>query len=127
MQVEVVSPEQVLYQDEAQMVVCSTVEGDIAFLPQHEPFLGLLRVAKVRVINGDEEKVIAVHRGFVETDGNHVRVLSDDADLPEQIDRSRAEEAKQRALAVLAESPDDPDAHEALLRAELRLEVAFPG
>ena len=122
--VEVVSPEKILYSGEGEMVVCRTAEGDIAFLPGHAPFLGALGVAKVRVILPDGEQVVAVHAGFVEVSNNRVVVLSDVAELPEQIDVGRAESAKQRAEAALASNENDPEAIAARDRAELRLDIA---
>ncbi len=135
LQVQVVSPEKILYEGEGEMVVCRTADGDIAFLPQHAPFLGALGVAKVRVIlptnaaptsvaHPDGEQVMAVHAGFVEVSNDRVIVLSDVAELPEQIDVPRAEAAKARAEAALAANELDEDAAEALARADLRLEVA---
>jgi F-type H+-transporting ATPase subunit epsilon len=124
LQVQVVSPEQVLYEGEAEMVVCRTTDGDIAFLPGHAPLLGALGVAKVRAILADgSEHVVAVHSGFVEVSHDRVIVLSDVAELPEQIDVPRAEAAKQRAEAALAVDADDEFAMGALARAALRLEV----
>lgn len=125
MQVQVVSPEQVLYEGEAEMLVCRTAEGDVAFLPEHAPMLGALDVAKVRVLlPGGGEHTIAVHRGFVEVSNNRVIILSDMAELPDQIDLRRARAAKERAEAALAADPEDEEAKEALARAELRIEVA---
>ena len=40
--VEVVSPESILYEGEADMVVCRPTDGEIAFLPGHAPFVGAL-------------------------------------------------------------------------------------
>ncbi|HUV11183.1 MAG TPA: ATP synthase F1 subunit epsilon [Acidimicrobiia bacterium] len=122
--VEVVSPEQVLYSGEGEMVVCRTADGDIAFLPGHAPFLGALGVAKVRVVLPDGEQAIAVHAGFVEVSNNHVVVLSDVAELPEQIDLPRAQAAKARAEAALVADELDAAAADALQRAELRLDLA---
>lgn len=125
--VEVVSPEQVLYSGEGEMVVCRTAEGDIAFLPGHAPFLGALGVAKVRVIAPGGEQAVAVHAGFVEVSNNRVVVLSDVAELPEQIDVARAQTAKSCAEAALAADDTDAEAAEALQRAELRLDLAGVG
>lgn len=122
--VMVVSPEQVLYEGDAEMVVCRTIDGDIAFLPGHAPFLGALGTAAVRVILPDVETTIAVHEGFVEVAGDHVVVLSDVAELPEEIDVARAQAAKQRAEAALAADEADEAAAAALARANLRLDVA---
>lgn len=78
-QVEVVSPESVLFTGDAEMVVCRTTNGDAAFLEGHEPLLGMLAPGEIRVINAGEEFAFEATRGFVEVDGTHVRVISDDA------------------------------------------------
>jgi F-type H+-transporting ATPase subunit epsilon len=123
--VQVVSPEQILYEGEGEMVVCRTFDGELAFLPGHAPMLGALGVAKVRVIlPGEGEQVIAVHGGFVEVTGERVIVLSDVAELPYDIDVARARAAKAKAEQVLATAGDDELGMGALARAELRLEVA---
>jgi F-type H+-transporting ATPase subunit epsilon len=123
--VQVVSPERVLYGGDAEMVVCRTSDGEIAFLPGHVPFLGALSIAKVRaLLPGGADQVIAVHQGFVEVSHDDVIVLSDVAELPEEIDVPRARAAKERGEAEVAANEDDEAAAEALARAELRLEVA---
>jgi F-type H+-transporting ATPase subunit epsilon len=125
-QVQLVSPEQVLYEGDADMVVARTTGGgDIAFLPAHAAFLGALAVWPVRVIQSDGVEVrAAVHGGFVEVSNDTVTVLTDVAELPEQIDVARATEARDRAQQALAANADDEDAAAALQRAEVRLEVA---
>jgi F-type H+-transporting ATPase subunit epsilon len=123
--VQLVSPERVLYEGEAEMVVCRTTDGEIAFLPGHVPFVGALGVAKVRIILPEKGEVaVAVHGGFVEVSGDHVTVLSDVAELPEQVDVVRAQTAKENAAQRLAADPADEAALAALARAELRLDVA---
>lgn len=79
MQTEVVSPERILFTGDADMVVCRTTNGDAAFLAGHEPFLGMLTPGEIRVIQGTEEFAFECTRGFVEVDGTHVRIISDDA------------------------------------------------
>jgi F-type H+-transporting ATPase subunit epsilon len=56
--------------------------------------------------------------------GDHLVVLSDLAELREQIDVARAEQAKRRAEETLARDPDAEEAVAALARAETRLKVA---
>jgi F-type H+-transporting ATPase subunit epsilon len=126
--VQLVSPEQVLYEGDADMVVARTLGGgDIAFLTGHAPFLGGLATWPVRVIKPDgDEQQFAVHGGFVEVANDRVIILSDVAELEDEIDVVRAGEAKQRAEEILRHDPDDFAAADALQRAEVRLQVASP-
>ena len=119
LQVELVSPERILYSGEAEMVVCRTVTGgEVAFLANHAPFLAALEPGVVRVKTNGGEEVAAVHGGFVEVRDNRVIILSDVAELAKDIDVSRAERAKEAA------SGDDEDAVAARARAEARLDAA---
>lgn len=123
--VQLVSPEQVLFDGEAEMVVCRPVEGAIAFLNGHVPYLGALADDEVRILlAGEGEAAAAVHGGFVQMTGDHLVVLSDLAELKDQIDVPRAEHAKRVAEETLARDPDDEEAQAALARAETRLKVA---
>ena len=123
--VQLVSPEQILFDGEAEMVVCRPVEGAIAFLNGHVPYLGALADDEVRIIlPGDGEETAAVHGGFVQMTGDHLVVLSDLAELKQDIDVTRAENAKRRASETLARDPENEEALAALARAETRLKVA---
>ena len=128
--VELVSPERVAYTGEAKMVICRTTTGDIAFLPGHVPFIGVLATHPVRVLLEDGgEQIIAVHHGFVEVsppeDGTtRVTILSDVCELSETIEVSRAQQAKSAAESALASDSEDVEAAAALRRANVRLSVA---
>jgi F-type H+-transporting ATPase subunit epsilon len=125
LQVEIVSPERVLFSGEGDMVVARAATGDIAFLPGHAPYIGALGVAVLRVILPQHgEQAAAVHGGFVNVSNDHVIVLSDVAELPEQIDVDRARAAQARAQEALRQDPNDEAAKAALARATVRLEVA---
>ena len=126
LQVEVVSPEQVLWTGEAEMVSARTVGGgDIAFLTGHAPFVGALDigVVTVRPPEGVDE-LVAVHGGFVEVSNDRVTLLSDVSELSSQVDVARARAALERAEAALRTSSTDADAAAAKRRAEVRLAVA---
>ncbi len=125
LEVQVVSPERILFSGEADMVVARTPSGEIAFLAGHAPFLGTLEIAPVRVKTGGEgEEAFAVHGGFVEVSDNRVTVLSDVAEPAADIDNERARDAQRRAEEALRSNDDDDEARAALRRAEVRLQVA---
>ena len=115
LQVELVSPERILYSGEADMVIARTAGGDIAFLTGHAPFVGALGIGKVVIRESAGTSVtVAVHGGFIEIKDNRVTILSDVAELSTQIDVARAREALSRA-------GDDEAARR---RAEVRLDAA---
>ena len=126
LQVELVSPERILFSGEAQMVVCRTAGGEIAFMTGHAPFLGAMGIGVVRVHReGGEVLKAAVHGGFVEVKDNRVIILSDVAELPDQIDAERARRSQADAEQWLKGGGDeDEDAEAQLRRAQVRLELA---
>jgi len=125
MTVELVSPETILWSGEATQVVARTLDGDIAFLDNHAPFVGALDIAEVRIWGDAEEPVaLAVHGGFVEVSHNSVTILSDVAEFSGDIDSERAKTAADRAEDVLRANSDDDEAKAALKRANVRLAVA---
>jgi len=125
MRVELVSPETVLWQGEATQVVARTLDGDIAFLDNHAPFVGALDIAEVRIwADGADPMSLAVHGGFVEVNHNSVTILSDVAEFAADIDTQRAEAAAESANEALKADSDDEAAAAALKRATVRLAVA---
>ena len=129
LQVELVSPDRMLFSDEAEMVICRTPAGEIAFMPGHIPFLGALGIGIVRIHKeGGEVEKVAVHEGFVEVKEDRVIILSDVAERADQIDLDRARRAKDEAESDLKSAGDDEEAaeeHKARARrAEVRLELA---
>jgi F-type H+-transporting ATPase subunit epsilon len=123
--VELVSPERTLWEGEASMVVARTLGGgDIAFLPGHVPFLGALDVHPVVVYLTDEsEQSIAVHGGFVSVAEDKVTVLSDDAELGQEIDVVATQAALEADRAKL-EADDDLAATIEVKKNEARLRAA---
>lgn len=127
LQVQVVSPERILWTGEAEMVIVRTVDGgEIAFLTGHAPFVGALEIARVKVrpAEGGEDQLIAVHGGFVELSHDRVSILSDVAETAEQIDADRARQARSSAEEAVRSNADDEEAAAALRRADVRLDVA---
>ncbi|MGO9659172.1 MAG: F0F1 ATP synthase subunit epsilon [Acidimicrobiales bacterium] len=82
-QVELVTPSGMLFSGPADMVVCRTAGGDIAFLAHHMPYLGALEPHPLRIVhpNGSADELrFEVPGGFVEVNDNRVIVLCDAAE-----------------------------------------------
>ena len=125
MNVEVVSPESVLYSGEATMVITRTLGGgEIAFQAGHAPFLAALTASHTRLFLADGSiENLAVHGGFVEVSNNKVSILSDTVEMASRIDIDRARAAKERAEERLRHE-NDAEAVAALSRAHARLNAA---
>ena len=125
LRVELVSPERIVYEGEAELVIARTTDGEIGFQPGHVPFVGNLVSSVIRIALSDGGvQRIAVHSGFVEVSDNHVALLSDVAELAEDIDTDRARNALDRANELLAGDSENEEAVMALQRAEVRLLAA---
>ena len=78
LQVELVSPERILYSGEADIVIARTVGGgEIAFLTGHAPSVGALDIATLTIRSAKGDEVVAVHGGFIEVSNDVVTILSD--------------------------------------------------
>ena len=124
LQVELVSPERILYSGEADIVIARTVGGgELAFLTGHAPFVGALDIATVTIRSQEGDEVVAVHGGFVEVSHDRVTILSDVAELGSQIDVERARRAAEEAEARTRQA-DDGEAEAAARRAHVRMAAA---
>ena len=113
--VELVSVEREVWSGEASMVIARTTEGEIGVLPGHAPLLGQLADGGVVTVHesGGGHRLIAVHGGFLSVTEDGVTILAERAELADEIDTSRAQQALERAR-----SEDD---EQGALRAESRL------
>ncbi|MEQ8717085.1 MAG: ATP synthase F1 subunit epsilon [Acidimicrobiales bacterium] len=123
--VQLVSPERLVFSGEADMVIARTTNGDIGFQPGHIPFVGVLTPERLKInLSDGTTREVAVHSGFVEVSADHVTVLSDIAEMAEDIDVARAQAALGRAEAALASDSSDVKAKAARRRAQVRIQVA---
>jgi len=75
--VSVISPERVVYEGQADMVVAPAWDGEVGILRGHAPFMVLLGEGDLRVRNGDREERFWVGGGFMQVADDVVTVLSE--------------------------------------------------
>jgi len=109
LKLEIVTPEAKTYSEDVDMVTLPAVEGEMGIYPQHVPILTQINAGEVIVRKGGQDYFLAVGEGFVEITGERVAILTDMAIRAENIDEAKAEEARQRAEARLAEKLDDEE------------------
>ena len=128
---ELATPARMLVSVEADEVVAPGMEGYFGVLPGHAAMLTTLKPGEVTYRSGQTEHHLAVLGGFAEVRAERVIILAENAERPEEIDRARAERARQRAeMRLQGRSPDGvveeidfARALEALARALTRLLV----
>ena len=112
-------------QDESTSVIVPGVDGELGIWPNHAPLLAGLKpgVISYKTASGTEKLVVS--GGFVEVANNTISVIAPAAEKSTEIDFTRAEEAKKRALERIAkkEGIDMARAQAALARANARLSV----
>ncbi|HAU32518.1 MAG: ATP synthase epsilon chain [Desulfotomaculum sp. 46_296] len=120
---EVVTPERKVYSEDVEFVVVPGSEGEMGFLPGHTPLASSLKIGAIRVTKeaGAKPLRIAITGGFVEVMDSRVTILTNAAEREDEIDRKRAEAAKERAEQRLAAKMPDLD----VMRAELALKRAL--
>jgi F-type H+-transporting ATPase subunit epsilon len=125
---ELATPTRLVVTAEVDEVVAPGSLGYFGVLPGHAPLLATLGIGEVTYRIGRDEHHVAVSGGFAEVRNDKVIILADSAETPADVDRIRAERARDRAETRLAgRSPDEVDytrAAAALARALTRLQVA---
>jgi F-type H+-transporting ATPase subunit epsilon len=100
---EIVTPEAKTFSEDVDMVTLTGTEGEMGILPQHMPLMTGLVAGEIIARKGGRNIYLAVGDGFVQVTGDRVAILTDMAVRAENIDEAKAEEARQRAEARLAE------------------------
>lgn len=123
----IVTPEREVVRAQVDDVELPGTEGYFGVLPGHTAMLATLAVGRVSYRIGTERHVLAVAFGFAEVLPDRVTVLAQMAERAEDIDITRATDARDRAAARLSRLESDLDyerARTALDKATLRLEIA---
>ncbi len=126
--VQVLTPEGVVHDGVAAMVVAPSVGGEVGILPRHVPFIAALQPGRTRLKMLDESEVVmATSEGYIAVEDDRVLIMVEQAELAGDIDRARAELALSAAQEAIQAAGDDEvalaAAQAALRRAENRLKV----
>lgn len=106
---EIVTPDARTYSEQVDMVTLPGSEGEMGIYPNHVPLLTQIVAGEVIVRKDGRDYSLAVGEGFVEITGDRVAIMTDMAIRAENIDETKAEEARRRAESRLAEQIDDEE------------------
>ena len=126
LQLQIVSADRLLVNEQVDEVEIPGTEGYFGVLPGHTPLLSTLMVGELWYRQGSEKHYLSIAFGFVEVQPDRVTILAQTAEAAAEIDRARAEAAKKRAEERLSRPTIDMDferARIAMLKALVRLQV----
>lgn len=126
-QLDVITPEKVVFTGEVNEVVVPTKEGQIGILPNHTSLLAQLSHGELIIKIGTHDEYFAIEGGFVDVEHNRVSIIADYAVRSQDIEIAQAEAAIERAKQKVEErtsQKDFVDAQAQLRRALMELKIA---
>ena len=114
---EVVTPDGILYANEVEMVVVTTTAGELGILPMHAPLITTLAPGEARLKfgpNPGDWEWFAIGGGFLQVREDRAVIISKRAIAVSGIDAARAEAARDRLAAELAELPAEAEEERAI-------------
>lgn len=95
-QLEVVTPERRVLAESVDMVTVPGLGGELGILPGHTPLISNLQTGVLTYTQDGKSSQLHVSGGFVEVRDDHVAVLADVAERPDEIDAARAKQSRER-------------------------------
>ncbi len=125
MLLKLVTPERVLFQEEAASVTLPTVEGEITILPKHSDLVAALKPGVAKLIRPDGSiEDIAVSGGFIQVGTDLITVLADTAERGEELTLDAITEAQNRARKLMSETVNTDERSYTAAAAALERELA---
>ncbi len=95
-QLEVVTPERRVLAEPVDMVTVPGLGGELGILPGHTPLISQLQTGVLTYVQDGKSFPLHVSGGFVEVREDHVSVLAEIAERPDEIDASRAKLSREK-------------------------------
>jgi F-type H+-transporting ATPase subunit epsilon len=122
---KLVTPTQIVFEGDAELVIAVTTEGEEGILPKHAPFLAALKPGVLRanvLVAGNSSRLeLATSEGFMQALPDRVTVLVDEAVRFEEIVVAEVREELERATERQKAAGDD---RELYVREQAAIEFA---
>ena len=93
---EIIMPSGMALEREAEHIIVPGAEGDIGISAGHTPLITKVRPGVMSIFDSKEEKY-AIHDGFITIDQDNVRIVTETFEHRNNIDKERAQSARERA------------------------------
>jgi F-type H+-transporting ATPase subunit epsilon len=99
----IITPEETIFDGEADLVIARIADGEIGVLVDHAPLVSTVEVGDVRIRQGDERHIFATSDGFFKVSENLVQILVEEAVPAGEIDVDGAENRVEEASREISE------------------------
>ncbi len=110
----IITPEEMIFDGEADLVVARIADGEIGVLVDHAPIVSTVEIGEVRITRDDEKEIFATSDGFFKVSENLVQILVEEAVPVGEIDideaENRVEEAERELSRLSGEEEEVEDA-----------------
>lgn len=128
MKLKIITHERIVFEGEVDELVIQTTSGQVGILKDHIPLTTTLDIGVTKARVGNSDRFFATMGGVFQFKDNLATILTDVCEDGRDIDVTRANAAKNRAEARLADSAAQADtqrAQAALARSLARLKAAL--
>ena len=109
----IITPEETVFDGEADLVIARIADGELGVLVDHSPLVSTVEIGDVRIHQDDERHIFATSDGFFKVSENLVQVLVEEAVPAEEIDIDEAENRVEEASRDISELADEDARREA--------------
>ena len=125
---QIVTPDRMVYDGEAEKIIVRTVNGDVCILPHHIDYAVPLAIGEAKITDAQgNTRLAACNSGMLSVHGDEVRVVAVTFEWADDIDLERARRAEESAKEMLdklkREDVDFNVAEARLKRALTRIQV----
>ena len=123
-QLEIITPTQIFTEGQVSYVRAESPDGQFGIMAKHTPATMALGIGEIKVVKDGKETFYATNGGFADIQKESVLLLVETAEKISDIDKDRAESARQRAQERMKDKEiDRTRAQTAIAKAENRLKV----
>ena len=125
---KIITPQKILVDEQVDAVFSKSIDGEFGILPGNIPYMTDLDIGVTEYRIDDKKEFVSTIGGVIQVKENTATILSDNAEIGEEIDIPRARAAQERAEARLRTGAPDVDADRAqvaLARAIARIHAAM--
>ncbi|MBE6852846.1 MAG: ATP synthase F1 subunit epsilon [Ruminococcus sp.] len=118
---QIITPEKIFYDDEAERLIVRTTEGDMGILARHESFAGALPSGPVSIMKDGEYRIAAISSGVIKVSAEKTTIIAEAIEWADEIDIEWANRSAEEAREKMKQEKSDKE----LRYAELKLKRAL--